>query len=512
VILLDEQNSSKIKEETTEVELTSIRRLSYLLLGGNLFCYIVLFGPDTTFIPADAVLRVPMFGTDISAKVFLIFFPICLVCLNLYGQILINSILVKGPKTTQNDTFPGDPNKQEPEKEIYKPSLVNFFIFYLLTPVTLLISSWRALPRPEVIYLIPSTILFTIGIVFLRKWQMQKKGCKPITIWAQWLRASSIILLCFFLLHFLFPQALHSLRPIDLVMAKLSEKDLRGVNLTHANLDYIILNSSNLTGANLESARLEKAQLENTILRGARLDYALLKHANLKNADLRKASLKHVNFMYAILNNANLSHTNMFYADFKNTDLRDANLNKANIQKGSLVQVKLNNAEMRGANLASAYLIEANMSNVKASSANFNLAIFKKVILKDSKLDFASLIGADFDEAKLDNVSIVDADLTCATLKNSKFINVDLSGAFIVNVDFSGTELSGTILQGADLRGAVNLTCDQLWRTTGWERSKREKSLKCGGNSSEKLFEPLEETTDCELIKTSLKNDIDILN
>lgn len=509
---MGDQNSSKIKEETTAIDLTTIRRLSYLLLGGNLFCYIVLFGPDTTFIPADAVLRVPMFGTDVSAKVFLIFFPICLVCLNLYGQILINNVLAKRPKTTHNDSLPLDANNQEPEKETYKPSLVNFFIFYLLTPVTLFISSWRALPRPEVIYLIPSTILFTTGIAFLGKWQMQKKSCKPITIWAQWLRASSVILLCFFLLHFLFPQALHSLRPIDLMMAKLSEKDLRGVNLTHANLDYIILNSSNLTGANLESARLERAQLENTILRRARLDYAHLKHANLKNADLRKASLKHVNLMYANLNNANLSHTNMFYADFKSTDLRDANLNKANIQKGSLVQVKLNDAEMRGANLSSAYLIEANMSTVKASSANFNLALFQKVILKDAKLNYASLIGAVFVEAKLDNVSLVDADLTCATLKNSKFINVDLSGASLKNVDFKGTELSGTILQGADLRGAVNLTCDQLRQAKEWQRSKREKSLKCGGNSPEKFFEHLEETTDCELTKNSLKNDIDQLN
>ena len=103
---MGDQNSSKIKEETTAIDLTTIRRLSYLLLGGNLFCYIVLFGPDTTFIPADAVLRVPMFGADVSAKVFLIFFPICLVCLNLYGQILINNVLVKRPKTTHNHYNP----------------------------------------------------------------------------------------------------------------------------------------------------------------------------------------------------------------------------------------------------------------------------------------------------------------------------------------------------------------------------------------------------------------------
>ena len=48
--------------------LVSLRRISYFLLGCNLFCLIVLIGPDSTIPAANAKLDIPLIDSTISSR------------------------------------------------------------------------------------------------------------------------------------------------------------------------------------------------------------------------------------------------------------------------------------------------------------------------------------------------------------------------------------------------------------------------------------------------------------
>jgi uncharacterized protein YjbI with pentapeptide repeats len=88
-----------------------------------------------------------------------------------------------------------------------------------------------------------------------------------------------------------------------------------------------------------------------------------------------------------------------------------------------------------------------------------------------------NLIGADLCSAKLMRIDLSNGNLSQADLSCAYLIRANLSGANLQDADLSdavlsesnlteanleGADLTDTYLNGADLRGAKNLTCDQV--------------------------------------------------
>jgi uncharacterized protein YjbI with pentapeptide repeats len=128
------------------------------------------------------------------------------------------------------------------------------------------------------------------------------------------------------------------------------------------------------------------------------------------------------------LEGANLSGANLSGADLEGANLTGADLSRANLQRADLIKAKL-----RGADLTGAYL-------------------------EGTDLEGANLIEADLREAKF-----IGADLRGVYLRRA-----DLRGADLTKADLRDAKLTGADLEGANLKGARNLTLEQLLLTKNY--------------------------------------------
>ena len=80
----------------------------------------------------------------------------------------------------------------------------------------------------------------------------------------------------------------------------------------------------------------------------------------------------------------------------------------------------------------------------------------------NDKLMQAKLKGACLEDADLTAAYLIKADLSEANLSRADLTQAVLSEANLSGADFEDTELTDTFLNGANLKGALNLTCDQL--------------------------------------------------
>ena len=114
---MNTHNSNINNDESDQTGLTTLRRLSYVLLAGNLFCLVVMFGPDSNYLSANAKLEIPFIDSTINARLFLIFFPLCLITINLYAQLLINSLMQNDCEERESSKSSCDP----PQTIVYGP-------------------------------------------------------------------------------------------------------------------------------------------------------------------------------------------------------------------------------------------------------------------------------------------------------------------------------------------------------------------------------------------------------
>jgi hypothetical protein len=84
---------------------------------------------------------------------------------------------------------------------------------------------------------------------------------------------------------------------------------------------------------------------------------------------------------------------------------------------------------------------------------------------KDS-LDSVNLIGAYLMDSNLAGANLCKADLREADLSGAHLVEADLSGAGLIGADLSGADLSEADLSRATLRGAKNLTTNQLCKAS----------------------------------------------
>ena len=209
-------------------------------------------------------------------------------------------------------------------------------------------------------------------------------------------------------------------------------ESLYRVNLSHSDLDSIEIPGARLTGANLQEANLFMANLQGAWLTGANLQEARLTGANLQEAQLTEADLTGADLSGIVYSGANL---------------RGANLDSANLQEANLLNANLQEAWLWGANLQEANLFMAN--------------------LQEARLWEANLRGADLFRANLRGANLRGADLLDADLWGSGFT--------LPPIVSGGTPF-------IDLRGAENLTCEQLEGIQNWEAAYRDPELACGAD------------------------------
>ena len=450
-----------------------INRLMYALLGAALFCLVVLFGPDASIIAADARLEIPVVDQEVSVRGFLFFGPFILISLNLYIHLYLSSIY-KLPENIKDKCSLYIFTMKHRGAQLFTG-----FVFYWLIPMVLAVFVWKALPRPEIGYIICATISFTVATACLQICRSYCKGSKILYLSVCFIATTALIILFWWQNESVYT-VLHSYRSLDLIKANLENRDLRNVDLRDAHMEKANLISADLQNARLTGAYLQSAQLHNANLRGTKLDgRARLHKAELQGADLQKASLNN-----ALMAEANLEGAMLQGADLCNVDLAKANLKNAKLGNAKMKDATLVLANLSGANLNSAILegtsfLMADLTHTKSKLAILHGAELYKAKFSDSELIWAGLQGADLRQAILDRSNLYGADLSRANLSQASLKQVNFHKAILVEANFEGADLSDADLLEADLSGALGLTCAQLKTALNWRTAKRDKKYTC---------------------------------
>ncbi len=258
------------------------------------------------------------------------------------------------------------------------------------------------------------------------------------------------------------------IRRLSRLKAKIPE--MKGIVLTGANLTDLRLDGALLAGSRIESvdftnARLdhskfneytagtngdgglvsEKAVCTKAVFRGAALCDADLRGLDLQELDFEKAALKRSKIDFA-----NLRKSNFRFADFEETACKESDFRGADLYE----------SVFKGANLSNALFGPSDETEhdtrlcAKLAHAHMAKSNLREATLNYTDMSHADLSGAILFKAKMKNVNLGWARLADAYLREA-----DLEGA-----DFVETDLTGADLFRANLRGAKNLTIEQLER------------------------------------------------
>ncbi len=279
--------------------------------------------------------------------------------------------------------------------------------------------------------------------------------------------------------------------------AFLVNADFSYANLKYNNLDSADLRGANLTGTKLNSSSLVGANLEWANLTGVYLDSVNLLGANLTNVTgltiqtLRKTD----NWLYAqyggaILDSLNLptDHNEKVKAnDLSGYDLSGINFRGVTLAGFNFSGANLQNADLTGADLTGANLFSTDLRGVVGlekeklqTALNWFFALYDKDLMTGfglpanhieltKKKDFRTynfeginLSGVDFKGANLRQVNMKNAILLDVNLQDADLYAVDLTGADLTGANFKSAILLDTDIRGANLKGAKNLTMEQL--------------------------------------------------
>ena len=147
---------------------------------------------------------------------------------------------------------------------------------------------------------------------------------------------------------------------------------------------------------------------------------------------------------------------------------------------------------------------------------------FRGLNLDQIYLPFSRLEVSKLEDAKLTDANLEGANLTDANLRGTDFMNADLREALLSGATLDGAKMYGTDLRGAnfyrttlmktmmncslqsdvernisrvvctDLRGATDLSCEQIKTACGWCNSFRDNKLSCGAS----IPQPIEFSSD----------------
>lgn len=486
---------------TAKTPRDALVRAIIILLVLSLFCVVTLAGPMDHMIAADAEVKLPYLGFEISLASFLIFGPVSVIGVNIYIHILIERI------HRQKDGGLGIGLAEKTSMDSIAARWASWLTCYLLTPAVLIIFFVRGLPRPEATVLLGAFVVTTIlnaGLVLRR----EVFPSKARTIDYAWQALAVLAVLVLYQ---------HGTKPrdvvlpyfeLDLVQADFTESDLRGANLSRSRLQDAKLTKANLQRANLQHANLTYADLTSANLRAAKMDNATFDHAIMREAkiipiwtegkadrpSLRRAVLRHASLEAAILHNADLTEARLNFARLHGAQMENVIMPRAYVIDAVLEGAVLNNANLSNARIIrssfkQAYLQNADLSGVRLKDSTFVAAIMNKLKLTgativNSRFDFTP-VGFGLDDKQIQTASLdvgqtlsassntgnrsangartnganrqptnlANCPIETASVKvlSSGLRKADLSGARITNSVFLEGNLSETVFSGSTL-------------------------------------------------------------
>jgi uncharacterized protein YjbI with pentapeptide repeats len=181
------------------------------------------------------------------------------------------------------------------------------------------------------------------------------------------------------------------------------------------------------------------------------------------------AELSGMNFSFKdVLRGADAHKTNFRGSVFWQADLEELSAPKGNFQHANLAEANLTRADIGTADFTGAILTGAKLIDARLADAIFFRTQMQGV-------DFtATRLGTADDHSTADSAIFFNTDLRKATLRRS-FERCIFFGTVFREADFTGARFSQAVFIGADLRGAQNLSTDQLADACGdlftvWDR------------------------------------------
>ncbi|WP_428388189.1 pentapeptide repeat-containing protein [Mucisphaera sp.] len=272
--------------------------------------------------------------------------------------------------------------------------------------------------------------------------------------------------------------------------------DLSSQNLTNANLS-----NSDTTGANFNDADLSNTNFNNAKITGASMSGSIItgaRFSNMQQNSLTQAMLQSTqSFQNGSLSSLNLDGNDLTGWDFSGQNLTDASLRAGSISsfQSVLTDTDFSHANLTRADLSGSWRYEhAPRNNASFRNANLTDANLLRNDLTNADFTDTTIRGARLDHAigftvqmlestgsykahDLQDVSFIAADLSDANLarqnlSRANFQIASLTNANLTNADLDDINLRDTIMHGTDLRGARNITREQLVRPENlWNHS-----------------------------------------
>lgn len=404
-----EEKANKLQEDH-KYNSETIRRSTLVLVGFTLFCWAIAFGrPDVLLLAEETHVELPFGQVAISFLDFLVAGPSLLIILILYLHIFV----ANGRRLEVVRWYEDGAEGTVKQRTVGKvPTLFNIdspvarlltaFILYWLVPLTFAGITYKALARPE--WGIPLGII-TVLVTFALVFLQIRRCPDGERRWWNMLRWVLLALLCVMVA--LAMLNLESVRrPFNLYRANLKDAWLPQVNLRKANLAFANMEGANLTAANLNGADLYLANLQR-----AELVEANMQGVRLSGANLQRATLYRVNLQRAKLDGANLQEAALGLGDLQRANLAGANLQGASLANVNLQRADLNHAKLQRVDLVNADLLGANLRGAELQNADLIIANLYEADLAEANLEGASLVATNLRGAK--NLTQQQLDTAC---------------------------------------------------------------------------------------------------
>ncbi|MHC1754329.1 MAG: pentapeptide repeat-containing protein [Methanosarcina sp.] len=175
--------------------------------------------------------------------------------------------------------------------------------------------------------------------------------------------------------------------------------------------------------------------------------------------------------------NLDLSNTYLRTIELTGAHLERANFKRAHLQRAYIKKTHLEEADFEEANLENAQLFECYLEGVNLENGHLENAYITKSNLKNIFSRDAHLEGVNFFKSNLEGAFLPGVNFRKAVLLSANLAKANLEGAYLEGANLAKANLDGAYLDGAYLKGAKNLTIDQLSKVKTLYEAKLDEEL-----------------------------------
>jgi uncharacterized protein YjbI with pentapeptide repeats len=452
------------------------RKIYFLYIGFLVYGSLTVMSTSDRQIILNDTAKLPIVNLDVSLSGFFVLAPIISILVFIYFQLylhrlkgLMGDLLTNYAPVRKRRLYPWILNiAEDPEPGAIgalQRIIAGFSVWALLTLVLAIFAfSYVKKHEPFWSYVIGVEPLvgFLITFWFWKKWKTDKLSKSTFRKVIGLVSFFSVIIFELSLLFFLIPWASQGgkfewLRPY--ICVNLSyQKLINEPRTDYEGLYWGDLSNLHLEGADLTSSVLKRANLANANLLHAKMRYAILDQANLKKAILQNANLGNASFQHADLEEADLRHVILTKSNFRGANLKKADLREASVE---LIFDFIQQTFTTGANFQNANLLQADLRSTQFYGSNFRESNLRYANLQNTMLSQANLRKANIRDASLQNAVL--SEVIVGHDSGIKFhVRTNLEQADLRGADLKDAKLDGANLRETDLRGAKNLTLEQL--------------------------------------------------